>query len=100
VIISAVEESLLAAARKSIKGLLNITVHVNPKTGDIVVTAQKEVVDKVTIPEEEITLEDARVLNPHVELGQWVDIPLHPARFRPYCCTNSAPGHLPKTPLC
>jgi N utilization substance protein A len=81
VIISAVEESLLAAARKSIKGLLNITVHVNPKTGDIVVTAQKEVVDKVTIPEEEITLEDARVLNPHVELGQWVDIPCTPQDF-------------------
>ncbi len=35
VIISAVEESLLAAARKSIKGLLNINVHVNSKTGDI-----------------------------------------------------------------
>ncbi|HUD01265.1 MAG TPA: transcription termination factor NusA [Rhabdochlamydiaceae bacterium] len=81
VIISAVEESLLAAARKSIKGLLNISVHVNSKTGDIVVTAQKEVVDKVTIPEEEITLEDARVLNPYAELGQWVDIPCTPQDF-------------------
>ncbi len=81
VIISAVEESLLAAARKSIKGLLNISVHVNAKTGDIVVTAQKEVVDKVTIPEEEITLEDARVLNPYAEMGQWVDIPCTPQDF-------------------
>jgi transcription termination/antitermination protein NusA len=81
VIISAVEESLLAAARKSIKGLLNISVHVNSKTGDIVVTAQKEVVDKVTIPEEEIALEEARILNPHAELGQWVDIPCTPQDF-------------------
>ena len=31
--------------------------------GNIDVVAQKEVVDKVTIPEEEITLEDARELN-------------------------------------
>jgi N utilization substance protein A len=81
VIISAVEESLLAAARKSIKGLLNISVHVNSKTGDIEVTAQKEVVDKVTIPEEEITLEDARVLNPYAELGQWVNIACTPQDF-------------------
>ena len=81
VIISAVEESLLAAARKSIKGLLNINVHVNHKTGDIVVTAQKEVVDKVTIPEEEITLEDARVLKPDAELGEWIDITCTPQDF-------------------
>jgi N utilization substance protein A len=81
VIIAAVEESLLAAARKSIKGLLNISVSINSKTGDILVTAQKEVVDKVTIPEEEITLEDARILNPYAEIGQWVDIACTPQDF-------------------
>jgi len=81
VIIAAVEESLLAAARKSIKGLLNITVQINSKTGDIEVNAQKEVVDKVTIPEEEISLEDAKVLNPHAEIGQWIDIACTPQDF-------------------
>lgn len=81
VIISAVEESLLAAARKSIKGLLNISVRVNPKTGDIEVTAQKEVVENVTIPEEEMTLEEARLLNPDAELGEWIDIPCTPQDF-------------------
>lgn len=81
VIISAIEESLRAAARKSIKGLINISVSVNSKTGMIDVIAQKEVVDKVTIPEEEITLEDARVLNPEAELGQWIDITVTPQDF-------------------
>ena len=81
VIIAAVEESLLAAARKSIKGLINISVHINSKTGNIDVVAQKEVVDNVTIPEEEITLEEARVINPNVELGEWVDIPCTPQDF-------------------
>ncbi len=81
VIIAAVEESLLAAARKSIKGLINISVHVNPKTGNIDVFAQKEVVENVTIPEEEITLEEARLLNPNIELGQWVDFPCTPQDF-------------------
>ena len=75
VVISAIEESLYVAARKSIHGgLINVSVQVNPKTGDINVTAQKEVVELVTIPEEEISLAEARVLHPDCELGQWVDI--------------------------
>jgi N utilization substance protein A len=81
IIISAIDESLRAAARKSVKGLLNVSIHINSKTGDIEVIAQKEVVDKVTIPEEEISLEDARKLHPHAEMGQWVDITVTPHDF-------------------
>lgn len=81
IIIAAVEESLRAAARKSVKGLINVSVHVNPKTGNVEVIAQKEVVDKVTIPDEEILLEDARVLNPNCEIGEWIDIAVTPQDF-------------------
>ncbi len=81
VIISAIEESLRAAARKSIKGLINVSIQINSKTGDIDVLAQKEVVDVVTIPEEEITLENAKILNPEAEIGQWVDIVCTPQDF-------------------
>ncbi|MEN9343594.1 MAG: transcription termination/antitermination protein NusA [Chlamydiota bacterium] len=81
VVVAAIEESLCTAARKSIKGMLNVTVHINSKTGDIDVTAQKEVVDKVTIPEEEILLEDARVLKPECEMGDWIDITVTPKEF-------------------
>lgn len=81
IIIAAVEESLRAAARKSVKGLLNVSVHINPKTGNIDVIAQKEVVDKVTIPDEEIALEDAKILHPFCELGQWIDIAVTPQDF-------------------
>lgn len=81
VIIAAIEESLRAAARKSVKGLINVSVNINSKTGVIDVIAQKEVVDKVTIPDEEISLEDARVLNPYCELGQWIDISVTPQDF-------------------
>lgn len=81
VIIGAIEESLRAAARKSIKGHINVSVRINHKTGDIEVIAQKEVVDKVTIPEEEISLEEAKKLNPYSEIGQWIDIPATPQDF-------------------
>jgi N utilization substance protein A len=81
VIISAIEESLRAAARKSIKGLINVSVHINPKNGNIEVIAQKEVVDKVTIPDEEISLEEAKKINPYCEIGQWIDIQATPQDF-------------------
>lgn len=81
-VISAIEESLYVAARKSIQGgLINVSVQVNPKTGDINVTAQKEVVELVTIPEEEISLVEARLLYPDCELGQWIDISVIPQDF-------------------
>lgn len=81
VIIGAIEESLRAAARKSIKGHINVSVRIHPKTGDIEVIAQKEVVDKVSFPEEEITLENARMINPYCEIGEWIDIPATPKDF-------------------
>lgn len=81
IVVAAIEESLCSAARKSVKGLLNVNVRINSKTGDIDVTAQKEVVDKVTIPEEEISLEDAKVLDPDCTLGQWIDITVIPKDF-------------------
>ncbi|NDD57754.1 MAG: transcription termination/antitermination protein NusA [Chlamydiae bacterium] len=81
VIINAVEEALRAAARKSVKGYINVSVKINAKTGNIDVIAQKEVVDKVMIPDEEISLEDAQLINPFCEMGQWIDINVTPEDF-------------------
>lgn len=81
IIISAIEESLLAAAQKSVQGHFNVSVQINPKTCDIEVVSQKEVVSDVAYPEEEISLEDARALNPYVEVGQWLSIPVTPHDF-------------------
>lgn len=81
IIINAVEEALRAAARKSVKGFINVSVTMNAKTGSIDVIAQKEVVDKVTLPEEEISLADAQLINPYCEIGQWIDINVTPEDF-------------------
>ena len=58
-IIKAIEESLQVAARKSMKGVGPVNVTIDPKSGTIQVKAEKEVVETVTYPEEEITLEVA-----------------------------------------
>lgn len=81
IIIGAIEEALRVAARKSIKGLINVSVKIDSKSGNIEVFAQKEVVDEVTIPEEEIQLEEARELYPTCEVGDWIDIVATPEDF-------------------
>lgn len=81
IIIQAIEEALRVAARKSVQGLINVSVRIEPKTGEIEVFGQKEVVDLVTIPEEEIVLEEAREINPECEIGDWVDIEATPKDF-------------------
>ena len=57
IVIDAIEESLCAAARKSITGASNVTVKINSKTGDIEVFCEKEIVDEVEVVEQEILLE-------------------------------------------
>jgi transcription termination/antitermination protein NusA len=81
IVIDAIEESLRAAARKSITGASNVTVKINPKTGDIDVFCEKEIVDEVEIDAQEISLEDAREIDPECEIGQFIDIIATPKDF-------------------
>ena len=81
IVIKAIEESLHMAARKSITGGASIEVSVNSKTGEIEVLAEKEVVDTVALPGEEILLEEARELDPDCELGQWIQVSVTPEDF-------------------
>lgn len=74
VVISAIEESLQAAARKSINGASNVTVTIHPKTGNIDVYSEKEIVEEVEVPTLEISLEDARLIDPDCQLGQFIDV--------------------------
>lgn len=81
VVIAAIEESLRAAARKSITGASNVTVTIHPKTGNIEVYCEKEIVDEVEVPAQEILLEDARVIDPDCEIGQFIDVIATPKDF-------------------
>jgi len=77
-IIDAIEESLQVAARKSLKGVGLVSVVVDPKQGTIEVTAEKEVVDNIEYPEEEILLDEARELAPDCEMGDFIQVPIPP----------------------
>jgi len=80
-VVNAIEESLQIAARKSIQGLTNISVSVNSKTGEIEVFSEKEIVEDVEIPEEEISLETAKEIDPDCQIGQWIKVAVMPENF-------------------
>lgn len=81
IVIDAIEESLRAAARKSITGASNVTVKIHQKTGDIDVYCEKEIVDEVEIDAQEISLLDSREIDPECQIGQFIDIIVTPKDF-------------------
>lgn len=81
IVIGAIEESLRAAARKSISGASNVTVTIHPKTGNIDVFCEKEIVDEVEVPAQEISLDAARLIDPDCQIGQFIDVVATPKDF-------------------
>ena len=82
IVINAIADSLRAAARKSVKGLgEKVTVEIHPKTGEIEVYTQKKIVEKVANPPDEISIEEARAMEPECQVGQWLEISITPQDF-------------------
>lgn len=82
IVINAIADSLRTAARKSVKGLgEKVNVEINPKTGEIGVFTQKKIVEKVLNPADEISIEEARSLEPECQVGQWLEISITPQDF-------------------
>jgi N utilization substance protein A len=81
IVVAAIEESLRAAAKKSISGASNVTVTINPKTGHIDVYCEKEIVEEVEVDAQEISLKDAREIDPDCQIGQFIDVVATPKDF-------------------
>ena len=75
VVLGVVESALVSAFRKnSFAANQNISVKVNPNTGQVTVYAGKTVVENVTDPRREISLEDALKYNEYAQLGDEVQV--------------------------
>src|SRR5207253_3293879 len=68
VLFEALESALLSASRKSLGPGDNVRIHIDRKTGEFRVYHRKKVVEEVGDPETEISLTDAKALNPEAEL--------------------------------
>jgi N utilization substance protein A len=77
IVVSAVEDAIVIATRKSLKTVENLRAELDKETGDINVYAVKSVVineDEIEDPHEQISLDEARQFDPNVEVGGEVKI--------------------------
>ncbi len=68
-VIGAVEAALQAAAKKRFGQSENIQVQIDPKTGEISVVSLKTIVDTVTNPKAEISIQEAHRVDGEAEVG-------------------------------
>ncbi len=81
VLIEVIEESLLSAARKSVGPVNQLRVKINPESGDINAWALLTVVERVTEPEREISLDEARRQHPGAKVGDELECEVTPEDF-------------------
>ena len=81
VLLAAVEEALLSAAKKAIGPARNLRCTIDPKSGDIKAFASLVVSEKAVSKHDQITLADAKRINPEAQLGQDIEVEVTPAGF-------------------
>ncbi len=83
VVIQAIEAALVSAYKRNFvsPATQGVRVSIHPQTGEVEVFAQKVVVDVVKDKYAEISLSEARRLNPSVNLGETVEVESTPHDF-------------------
>ncbi len=71
IVIEAMQQAMAAAYKKN-EGVSNVEASVDAETGDIRLYSNRTVVEEVTNPETEISLEDARKLVDDIEVGETI----------------------------
>ncbi|MGB5991914.1 MAG: transcription termination/antitermination protein NusA, partial [Desulfobacterales bacterium] len=69
ILIKALEEALVSAARKKFGSSVDIEVQYNESTGEIEVFQFKEVAEVITEPDLQISIKEGRKLDPECEVG-------------------------------
>ena len=75
IVVSAIEDAMVVAARKYYKSEEDLRGKFNPETGQVDVFAVQTVVEEVIDPKREITLAEARKKNPAAEVGTEIITP-------------------------
>ncbi len=69
VIVAAIEDAMVVAARKYYKTEEDLRGHFNPESGQVDVFSVRQVVEQVADPLREVSLEEARRKDPQVQVG-------------------------------
>lgn len=81
VLLKAVEEALLASAKKAVGPARELRCTIDPKSGDIKAFARLIVADKVLSKHDQISIFDARRVKADVQIGEEMEVEVTPANF-------------------
>jgi len=81
VLVAAVNEALLAAAKKAIGPARELRCAIDQKTGDIKAFARLMVSDRVLSKHDQISVFDARRIKPDAQIGEEIEVEVTPAGF-------------------
>src|SRR5512132_615368 len=81
VLLSAVEEALLSAAKKAVGPARELRVAIDPKNGDIRAYAKLVVADRVISKHDQISVFDARRIKADAQLGDELEVEVTPTGF-------------------
>ena len=75
---------MVSAYRRSVNAsnAQHVEAKINPENGEVIIFAEKEVVDSVQDERTEVTLEDAKNVDPQAEIGDMVIVESTPNNFR------------------
>jgi len=86
VLVKAVEEALLSAAKKAVGPARDLRCVIDTKTGDIRAFAKLMVSEKVLAKHDQITVFDARRIKADAQLGEELEVEVTPANFGRIAC--------------
>jgi transcription termination/antitermination protein NusA len=83
IILSAIESAMVSAYRRAVNAsnAQQVEAKINPETGEVSITAEKEVVEDVQDDRTEVLLEVAQKVNPEAVLGDMVLVETTPKDF-------------------
>ncbi|MFQ3543293.1 transcription termination factor NusA [Halobacillus rhizosphaerae] len=80
-LLEALEAALISAYKKNFNSATNVRVDINEEEGNMKVFARKTIVDEVMDPQQEISIEEAKEVNPSYGLEDVIELEVTPMDF-------------------
>ena len=81
ILFNAIEAALISAYKKNFGKNANVRATIDPDKGEVEVLSRKTVVETVEDPQTEMSLQEARSIQPRYEVGDLVEVQVTPKNF-------------------
>lgn len=88
-LLEAIEMALISAYKKNFNQAQNVRVDIDEEKGTVKIFATKQIVEEVTDPRLEISLEEAKEINPNYEIDDFLDLEVTPKNFGRVAAQNA-----------